>query len=285
MKKHESAAAATYTPQTFKTFDGALFAFFEQECPQLGGERTRQVLVRCVHDMVRRFFPDTDHLEPGQVVWPTVHKDAKGAYGKRIRDTQLTTVVLDLVQSCDAADRAAGKKLRDMKMEAAARMFTQSYEQDGCMTNAEIALLLKISPSTVSKYVSEWELQNSAVLPRRGTIHDMGPTFTHKKIIIHKLFIEQKTVQQTARETYHSLPAIQRYISGFRQVLLCRQKGMSTEEIAYATHKSTKLVGEYEKIIDGYAEKSYVLERLLNYQPHVENNLEQWANDYGRQNG
>ena len=282
MKKHESAAAATYTPQTFKTFDGALFAFFEQECPQLGGDRTRQVLVRCVHDMVRKFFPDTDHMEPGQIVWPTVHRDAKGAYGKRMRDTRLTTVVPDLVQGCDAADRAGGRKLREMKREAVARMFRQSYEQDGCMTNAEIALLLKISPSTVSKYVSEWELQNNTVLPRRGTIHDMGPTFTHKKIIIQKLFIEQKTVQQTARETCHSLPAIQRYISGFRQVLLCQQKGMSTEQIAYATHKSKRLVGEYERIIDEYAERSYVLKRLLKHQPHIENNIEQWANDYGR---
>ena len=283
MKKHESAAAAMYTPQTFKTFAGALFSFFERECPRIGGDRTRQFLVRCVHDMVREFFPGTDHLEPGQTVWPTVHKDAKGAYGKRIRDTQLTTVVLDLVQARDAADRAAGKKLREMKIEAVARMCRQSYEQDGCMTNAELALLLKISPSTVGKYIGEWELAHNEVLPRRGTIHDMGPTFTHKKIIIHKLFIEQKTVQQTARETYHSLPAIQRYISAFRQVLLCRQKGMSTEEIAYATRKSVRLVEEYEKIMDEYAEKSYVLDRLLTFHPHIENNLEQWANDYGRQ--
>lgn len=282
MKKHESAVAAAYTPQTFKTFEGALYSFFERECPHLGGNRIRQALVRCISDMVRRFFPGTDHLQPGQIVWPTVHKDAKGAYGKRIRDTRLTTVVLDLVQGRDAADRAAGKKLREMKMEAVARMFRQSYEQGGCMTNAEIALLLKISPSTVSKYVAEWERKNNVVLPRRGTIHDMGPTLTHKKIIIRKLFIEQKSVQQTARETYHSLPAIQRYISGFRQVLLCRRKGMSTEEIAYVVRKSKRLVREYERIIDEYAENSYVLERLLHYHPRVENNLEQWANDYGR---
>ena len=284
MKKHQSAAAATYTPQTFKTFDGALYSFFRRECPQIGGDRTRQVLVQCVHDMVRKFFPDTDHLEPGQIVWPTVHKDAKGSYGKRIQDTELTTVVLDLVQGRDAADRAAGKKLRDMKIEAVARMCTQSYEQEGCLTNAELAILLKISPSTVGKYIGEWEMQHTTVLPRRGTIHDMGPTLTHKKIIIHKLFIEQKTVQQTARETYHSLPAIQRYISAFKQVLLCRQKGMNTDEIAFATKKSARLVREYEKIIDEYADKSYVLNRLLAFQPHVENNTEQWANEYGRQN-
>ena len=276
MKKHESAAAATYAPQTFKNFEGALFSFFQEECPQLGGGITRQALVRNIHDMVRRFFPGTDHLEPGQTVWPTVHRDEKGCYGKRIQDTRLTTVVLDLVQGRDAADRAAGKKLRDMKIEAVARMCTQSYEQNGCMTNAELALLLKISPSTVGKYISEWELEHSVVLPRRGTIHDMGPTLTHKKI-----FIEQKTVQQTSRETYHSLPAIQRYISAFRQVLLCRKKGMSTDETAFATKKTARLVREYEKIIEYYAEKSYVLDKLLAFQPHIESNVEEWANEYG----
>lgn len=280
MKKHLSASSATYTPQTFKSFEGALFAFFQQECPQLGGDRTRQVLVQAVHAMVRQFFPATDHLGAGQTVWPTVHKDAKGAYGKRIQDTELTTVVLDLVQPQDAIDRAAGKKLRPIKKEAVARLCTQAYEQGGCLTNAELAIMLKISAPTVSKYISEWELEHQIVLPRRGTIHDMEPTLTHKKIIIHKLFIEHKTVQQTSRETYHSLSAIQRYIGAFRQVLLCRRKGMSTEEIAYATNKTPRLVKEYEAIIDHYAEKSHVLNDLLTYQPPIESNPETWSNEY-----
>jgi DNA-binding CsgD family transcriptional regulator len=281
MKKHESAAAATYSPQTFKTFDGALFAFFASECPQLGGDRTRQMLASSIHDMFRRFFPGTDHLEPGQTTWVTVHKDAKGSYGKRIRDTGLTSVVLDLVQGCDAVDRAGGKRLREMKIEAVARLCRQAYEQDGCLTNAELGILLKISPSTVGKYIAEWEMENRTVLPRRGTIHDMGPTLTHKKIIIQKLFIEHKSVQQTARETCHSLPAIQRYIGTFRQVLLCRQKGMNTEETAYALKRTPRLVREYEAIIDGYAGRSYVFEEFLTFKPHIENNLEVWANEYG----
>jgi len=230
--------------------------------------------------MVRQFFPATDHLGAGQTVWPTVHKDAKGAYGKRIQDTELTTVVLDLVQPQDAIDRAAGKKLRPIKKEAVARLCTQAYEQGGCLTNAELAIMLKISAPTVSKYISEWELEHQIVLPRRGTIHDMEPTLTHKKIIIHKLFIEHKTVQQTSRETYHSLSAIQRYIGAFRQVLLCRRKGMSTEEIAYATNKTPRLVKEYEAIIDHYAEKSHVLNDLLTYQPPIESNPETWSNEY-----
>ncbi len=282
MKKHESAASATYTPQTFKTFEGSLFSFFVNECPQLGGDKTRQVLVKCIHDMVRKFFPSTDHLEAGQIVWPTVHKNAKGAYGKRIQDTELTTVILDLVQAQDAVDRAQGKKLRDIKKEASARICIQTDEQKGCITNAEIAILLKVSAGTVGKYISEWEMEHNTVLPRRGTIHDMGPSLTHKKIIINKLFIEHKSVQQTSRETYHSLPAIQRYIGAFRQILLCRQKNMKTEEIAFATKKTVRLVKEYEKIIDEYADKSYVFDELLHFQPHIESNIEVFANEYGK---
>lgn len=280
MKKHETAMSAAYTPQAFKSFEGALFSFLQKECPQIGGDRTRQVLVKSITEMVHKFFPATDHLTHGQIVWPTVHVDAKGSYGKRIQDTELTPVVLDLVQACDAADRAKGKYLRDIKQEAVARLCLQAHQQKGCLTNAELSILLKISPATVSKYIIDWELKNQTVLPRRGSIHDMGPTLTHKKIIIHKLFVEQKSVQQTARETLHSFSAIQRYISAFRQTLLCRRKGMNTDEIAFATHKTVRLIKEYEKIIDEYAEKSYVLNNILSYQPYIENNIEVWVDEY-----
>lgn len=282
MKNHQNHAAATYTPQTYKSFDGALYAFMAAECPQIGGDMTRRVLVSEICALFRKFHPGTDHLAAGQTVWPTVHKDARGAYGKTIQKTELVSVVLDLVTPRDAADRAEGKNLRDLKKEAAARLCLQAYEQDGCMTSAELSILLKTSAPTIGRYIAEWETENQAVLPRRGTIHDMGPTLTHKQIIIHKLFIEQKSVQQTARETYHSLAAIQRYISAFRQVLLCRQKGMNNDEIAFATKKTVRLVEEYQKIIDNYAEKSYVLECLLNYKPHIESNTEVWANEYGK---
>ena len=224
--------------------------------------------------MVNQFFPETSHMRPGQVVWPTVHKDEKSSYGKSIKQTRLTTVVLDLVQSCDARDRANGMKLRAIKKEAVARMFKQSFEQDGCMTNAELAILLKISTDTVGSYIKEWELENNEVLPRRGSIHDIGPTLTHKKIIIEKLFLEQKPVQQVSRETYHSLPAIQRYISTFKQVLLCKKKRMSTEEIAYALGRTKQLIREYEEIIEEYKERNYVMKDLMKLEVPMETRAE-----------
>ena len=269
MNKRLDAHQRQFGPQQYKSFDGALLAFFEKECPQLGGERTRRVLVQTVLEMVRAFYPQTRHLRPGQTTWIAVHKDAGPAYGKSIAQTKLTPVVLDLVAHDEAAQRANGRKLRDLKRDAAARLFTQAYQQDGVLTNTEVALLLKISPSTVGKYVAQWEIERNQVLPRRGTIHDMGPSLTHKRIIIHKLFIEQHTVEQVARDTNHSFEAIQNYIGTFRQVLLCRKKNMTTNETAFTIKRTPRLVKEYENIIEHYGQQSQVLKKLLDFHPKV----------------
>ncbi|NLZ59124.1 MAG: hypothetical protein GX901_00525 [Lentisphaerae bacterium] len=46
VEKEISNTFALYSPVAYKTFIGALATFFEHECPQLGGSRTRGVLVR-----------------------------------------------------------------------------------------------------------------------------------------------------------------------------------------------------------------------------------------------
>ena len=282
MKTTLTSAQAAYVPQSYKSFEGALEAFLAEQCPQIGGSMTRRVLVQGISSMVAKFYPETSHLRQGQTVWATVHKDEKSSYGKSIRTTELTPVVLDLVGAEDALERANGKRLRDVKKEAVARLCTQAYEQNGCLCGAELSILLKMSMTTVCRYISEWETDHATVLPRRGSIHDMGPTLTHKKIILQKLFIEQKSMQQTSRETYHSPEAIQRYISTFRQVLLCMQKAMSTEQIAFATGRTERLIREYQQIIEEYKKGNYNMKRLFETHPHIEHNVEAWIIEYAQ---
>lgn len=282
MEKTISAAFAKYNPVNCKTFAGAMGAFFEHECPQLGGSRTRQVLVNEIQAMVFKFFPETTHLRPGQTPWVTVDAGARGAYGKSIRNTELIPVVLDLVQKSDASDRAAGKKLCEVKKEAVARLCTQAYEQHGCLTAAELSVLLKVSPTTIGKYITKYEEENQVVLPRRGTIHDMGPSMTHKKIIIEKLFIQQKTVQEVIRETCHSSKAIERYITSFKQILICHRNGMSIAEISFAVKKTIRLVKEYMKIIDEYKSCNYILDNLMNFEVKMETAGEYYEPHYNR---
>lgn len=266
MKRKLSHCASTYGPMQYKNFAGALEAFLAQECPAVGGLRTRQVLVQEIQTMVAQFFPSTSHLQPGQIQWTTVAADERASFGKSMQQTQLTSVILDLVRAEDIRERAEGKRLRELKQEATARLFTQAYEQKGCLTQAEVGILLKICPQTVSKYVREWEKEHDGLLPRRGTLHDMGPTLTHKRQIVFKLFHEGKSVEQVCRETCHSPEAVHRYITGFKQVLLCQRKGLSVEETAFAVKHSARLVSEYRELITEIGEHNTVLQNLLKYE-------------------
>ena len=199
MKQRIELGLATYGPIQYKSFEGALDSFFANEVPQIGGSRTRQLLVQLIQELVGRFYPQTSHLRQGQIQWTAVHKLERASYGKRITQSRLTPVILDLVQSQDALDRAGGKKLREVKQDAVVRLFQQAYQQDGVLTNSDLAVLLKISPSTVSHYAREWEKANGRYLPRRGVIHDIGPTLTHKRQIVRMIVLEGRKVEDVCR--------------------------------------------------------------------------------------
>ncbi len=46
-------------PEIYKSFEGALGAFLAEQCPQIGGSMTRQVLVQGISNMVSKFYPET----------------------------------------------------------------------------------------------------------------------------------------------------------------------------------------------------------------------------------
>jgi hypothetical protein len=243
----------TYGPQVQKTFAGAVESFFATEFPQLAGDRARRAIVQALVDLTGRYFPATTHLRQGQTTWVSVDKNETSAYGKSMAKTKLVPVVISLMADDEAHQRQHGKKLRDLKREAVARICHEVDTQGGCVTAAELALLLKTTPTTIGKYIAHWQTEHQKILPRRGTIHDMGPTLTHKKEICRLLFLDGRTVSETVRLTNHSPQAIHRYITNFRQVFTCKTKGLTPDETARATKISPRLVNEYHKLFDEYA--------------------------------
>ena len=76
------------------------------------------------------------------------------------------------------------------------------------------------------------------------------------------------------RETYHSAKAIERYITRFKQILMCYRKGMKLDEIAFSVNCTKKLVKEYLIIIEEYKEKGYILDQMADYEVKVETVIE-----------
>mgnify|MGYP001150923554 CR=1 FL=1 len=84
-------------------------------------------------------------------------------------------------------------------------------------------------------------------------IDDIGPTLTHKKIIIQQ-FVRNIPTPEIARKTSHSEEACDRYIKGFKKVLKLHGDGIPAENIASELEMSKSLVREYVEIIEDLAE-------------------------------
>lgn len=238
-------------PYEKKGFKAALNVFLSQQVPQLGGELTRQPVVEHITAMVEEYYPSTERMKMGQMLWFAIDKNETAGYGKSLDKCKQQPVILDVLHETDVEDILQGVKKRKRQQKVAVRLFDQAYEQNGVLTLADVGAILRLSPSTVSRYVVEFEKETSKVVPRRGTIHDMGPTLTHKKVICKKLFNEGKSVEQTAQETNHSTAAVVRYGNDFRRVRECMKANWDIPRISFATGISKSVTEQYVEMLVG----------------------------------
>ena len=110
--------------------------------------------------------------------------------------------------------------------------------------------LLAVSDSKIATVLSAHEDRTGQLVPRRATVHDVGTGRTHKRIICRKRYAEGKDVRQIARETYHCIESVDRYLGQYDRVRVCRLKGMSPVQTAHILGCSVWLVKEYLAIDD-----------------------------------
>jgi hypothetical protein len=215
------------------------------EFPSVFGPTISTLFADKIDELFERFHPPRSRFKAGQVFWTGVAIDDPPSRDKRIEDTRLIPVVLDLVAVQDIETAKAKEPRSITRGTKIIRLFNQAYEQGAVLGPADVSLLLNMSISRLSHYVISHERQTGKLIPRRGTIQDMGPSVTHKAIICYKSLVEKKPTSQVALETFHSPEDVEAYVQCFRRVQLCRDKGLSPEETAHATGRSLSLVQEY----------------------------------------
>ena len=102
----------------------------------------------------------------------------------------------------------------------------------------------------ISRYIPEYEKEHDIVLPRRGTVHDLGMSTSHKSTICKKSAVDKKATPDIARGTFHSPEAIDRYLNDFDSVRFCLKKEMSVEDTSFATGMSRSLVVGYMDLVN-----------------------------------
>lgn len=239
-----------YRPLLQKTLQNALSHMIGEQFPRIGGPRLRELCAQMILEQVNAHVRPTEHVRHGQVLWMGISVDDPPQRYRRTADTKLIPVVLEVSTEEDIQLRLDRKTTQYRLCVKAARLCQQAYEQGALLSNCDLAELLNKTDSQIAKVLKAHELETGKLLPRRATLHDVGTGLTHKRIICLKRYIEGKTSDIIARETYHSMQAVDHYLGHFDRVRNCRTLGMSEEKIAFTLNCGVNLVRQYLAIDD-----------------------------------
>lgn len=212
----------------------------------IAGNKPRQMLAGDIVKLVSKEFKNLDRFEPGQALWLGVDVNDRPSFGKNAQKTILKPVIITIWSKEDLDMRVEGYSNREIRERRIARIFMEVYNQGALFSNADTALFVGVSPSTVSKQAREFMERENVVLPTRGTVHDLGMATTHKRIILI-LYLSGHLTPEISRITSHSEEAIDRYIRGFERVRLLRDKDI--DYIYKVTGMSKWLVKSYLDIL------------------------------------
>lgn len=234
-----------YAPLLQKTLQNAVSHVIGKQFPRIGGSRIRELCAQMILEVVDAHVRPAEHLRHGQALWLGIAVDDPPQRYRRTADTRLVPVALDLSTPEDIQARLDRKPSRERLQIKAVRLCQQAHQQGALLSSSDLSELLGYSAWTISQVLVAYEKQTGRLLPRRATLHDVGTGLTHKRIICWKRYAEGKAADVIAKETYHSLQAVDRYLGQFDRVRHCRLAKMSAEKTAFTLNCSAALVDEY----------------------------------------
>lgn len=250
MSSHPDFVRKKYGPLRAKTLRNALAHRIAQEFPRIGGPRICHLCADMILEIVVKHMRPQQHIQHGQVLWMAVSVNNPPRQRQRIADTDLVPVLLDLSTADDVQHRLDRLPAEQRLLRKVLRLCRQAHEQGGLLSNCDLAELLNTQDTRVANVLTEHERVTNTVIPRRATLHDVGTGVTHKRIICWKRYAEGKEPHIVARETHHSLEAVDRYLGQYDRVRHCRLQGLTPEQTAHALNCSLRLVQEYLAIDD-----------------------------------
>src|SRR5262249_50954090 len=185
-------------------------------------------------EVVFQHLRPKDHLVHGQVLWMAVAVHNPPAHRQKITDVELVPVLLEISTADDVQRRIDRLPAPQRLLQKALRVCEQAYQQGGLLANCDLAELLHADDGRIAVLLAQHEHDTQSIVPRRATLHDVGTGLTHKRIICWKRYAEGKEPHVVARQTYHSLEAVDRYLGQYDRVRHCRLQGLTPEQTAHA---------------------------------------------------
>jgi hypothetical protein len=194
----------------------------------------------------------SEHLPPRYTNWPAVPVDN----GKSPRIHQLVNIRLQLVTDEEVAllndqklcdERIARKRFNQTRF---VRWCQEAYDQGGVLTQLDLSLLSGLSAGQAGYLIREYEKEYETTVPIRGTVHDLGPSVTHKAEVVRR-YLKGQSPADIAFKLRHSQQAVDAYIKDYETTRKLVQK-FPLLEIPVLSGRALSVVKEHVKLVQEY---------------------------------
>jgi len=238
-----------YRSMAKRGFKQAVMHLLETEYKVIGSHKVIQMIAEDVEDLARQFFPSSACA--GTLIWTsTSASEKKVSYGRKTEDQRVSTIKLPLITLEDIQSRIKPRSTKEgigEEVERMVRIIKAAFRQGGILCLAEVATIMNRGLTTTQKRLSGYQREKGEVLPLNGNMLDQGSSPSHKGIVIH-LYEKKVAPPDIARQTGHSLEAVDRYISDYGRVKLLLRKGAHVREISRLIGRGLRTVKEYERL-------------------------------------
>jgi len=214
-----------------------------------------RAIVQDILATVEQCYPE--RVPPKTVVWLAVRRDRRGQR-KGLTTSDLLPVRLQVITTAEVqllTDPALGNAQRRQARPAFnqarfVRWCHEAYEQGGVLTYLDLSLLSGLSGGYIAYLIRQYEAQTGEIVPTRGTVHDIGPSVSHKAEAIRR-WLRHQSPAQIARALNHSQDSIDRYLADYQKVRTLAQK-FSASELPTLTGLTTSVVQQYLALLAEY---------------------------------
>jgi hypothetical protein len=211
-------------------------------------------------EVVKEVFfaePQDNPLRSGQMFYECA--EASEGAGKPLRECRLARVVLTLHDPEDIgiANRSGADGLR---RHCILRLAEEAREQDGLLTQEDLARLLHCDVRTIRRDVAAFR-EKGIIVATRGQQKDIGPGVSHRGVAIRH-WVDGDDTPEIARKITHSLAAVERYIQTFARVVFLEQKQFDVFATALTMRISVAGVKTYREVLAEHRHRPEFKRRL-----------------------
>jgi len=251
MSPKHARSSRTFSPLRDKTLANVLRHLFVTEFGYANKVIFAEAMIDRILETIDAFVKPAALIKPGQMLWMAVANDGNKHLFQAMKDTPQVPVVLDLLTDHDLQALADGEDLVAIRRRRHARLLDQAYEQGGALAHTDLRAITLSSEGQVDQDVAHIQRTEERFLPRRGVVHDVGPTLSHKVQVARLLeagYLEPEIGRRLSPP--HDLRSVERYAQTYKNVIKLLERGFAPTEISGILSISRRLVRAYIEIVN-----------------------------------